>query len=279
MGEITRFAPSPTGRLHLGHALAALVARVRAGEGGHFLLRIEDLDEGRSRPEYVSAIEEDLRWLGLDWARPVWRQSAREQAYGSALERLRQLGLIYPCFCTRSAIAAEVARSAQAPHGPEGLLYPGTCRTMSSSERQDRLLSGQSHALRLDMQAALSLVGRQLRWEDRRAGVQIACPEWFGDVVLARKDALASYHLAVVVDDAAQGVSLVTRGEDLLAATHVHRLLQELLGLPVPHYEHHRLVCDGQGRRLAKRDSARSLEQLRSEGWSAQRVWAALAPI
>ena len=265
--------------MHLGHALAALVAWERSRGGGQFLLRIEDLDEGRSRVEYELGIAEDLRWLGLDWPQPSMRQSQRGLAYADALRQLADQGLVYPCFCTRSEIANEVARSAQAPHGPEGLLYPGTCLALPEKERRGRLERGDAHALRLDMKAALKLVAGALCWKDELRGIQVASPAAFGDVVLARKDALASYHLAVVVDDASQGVTLVTRGEDLFEATHVHRLLQELLGLPVPDYEHHRLICDEQGRRLAKRDESRSLEQLRREGWSPQQVREALMPI
>ncbi|MFP4005060.1 MAG: tRNA glutamyl-Q(34) synthetase GluQRS [Alphaproteobacteria bacterium] len=286
---VTRFAPSPTGPLHLGHAFAALYAH-DAAAGGRFLLRIEDLDRGRSRAEYEQAIHDDLAWLGLTWEMPVMRQSERADAYRAALDRLEAAGLLYPCFCTRKEIQAEIAASAAAPHGPgavsgpnavsgpEGPVYPGTCRALSAGEREERIAAGAPFALRLDMGRALKACPGPLSFEERGAGpggetgVITAAPEPFGDVVLARKDAAAAYHLACVVDDAEQGVTLVTRGEDLFAATHLHRLLQALLGLPVPAYAHHRLIRDETGRRLAKRDDARALATLREQGASAEDV-------
>ncbi len=264
---ITRFAPSPTGRLHLGHAHAALVAADRAAEtGGRFLLRIEDIDAGRCRPEYEAGIFEDLAWLGLTWETPVWRQSEHLESHRAALARLQAEGLLYPCFCTRKDIQAEIAASPSAPQGPDGPLYPGTCRRLDAGARADRLAAGDPHALRLDMAAALARAGGPLDWHDRRAGPQRGRPERFGDVVLARKDTPTSYHLAVTLDDAAQGVTEVTRGEDLFEATHLHRLLQALLGLPVPVWHHHALLTDSTGRRLAKRDDARALATLRADG-------------
>jgi glutamyl-Q tRNA(Asp) synthetase len=263
---VTRFAPSPTGPLHLGHALSAVTAAKLAAEaGGRLLVRIEDLDAGRSRPGFVDAIFTDLEWLGLGWERPIWFQSQRGDAYRAALGRLRGDGLVYPCFCTRADIAREVAASLSAPHGPDGPLYPGTCRTLSDGERYARLAAGHQHSWRLDMATAIGRAG-PLRWRDTDAGRVDARPELFGDVVLARKDAPASYHLAVTVDDAAQGVTMVVRGRDLFHATHVHRLLQALLGLAVPDYHHHALIADADGRRLAKRDRAASLADLRSAG-------------
>lgn len=263
---VTRFAPSPTGPLHLGHALSAVTAaRLAAEAGGRFLVRIEDLDAGRSRPEFVDAIFTDLNWLGLAWERFVWFQSERLGAYGAALDRLRADGLVYPCFCTRADIAREVAASLSAPHGPDGPLYPGTCRALPDAERHARLAAGDAHSWRLDMAAAITRAG-PLTWRDARAGRIDARPDLFGDVVLARKDAPASYHLAVTVDDAAQGVTMVVRGQDLFHATHVHRLLQSLLGLAVPDYHHHALIGDADGRRLAKRDRAASLADLRAAG-------------
>ncbi|MDG5489012.1 tRNA glutamyl-Q(34) synthetase GluQRS [Sphingomonas sp. BGYR3] len=263
---VTRFAPSPTGPLHLGHALSAVTAaRLAAEAGGRFLVRIEDLDAGRSRPEFVDAIFADLNWLGLAWERPVWFQSERLGAYGAALARLRADKLVYPCFCTRADIAREVAASLSAPHGPDGPLYPGTCRALPDAERHAHLAAGDAHSWRLDMAAAIARAG-PLTWRDARTGRVDARPDLFGDVVLARKDAPASYHLAVTVDDAAQGVTLVVRGEDLFHATHVHRLLQSLLGLAVPDYHHHALIGDADGRRLAKRDRAASLADLRAAG-------------
>ncbi len=261
---VTRFAPSPTGLLHLGHAFAAHLAWQRARRaGGKFLLRIEDIDAGRCREEFVAAIIEDLTWLGLDWDGAVRRQSAHLADYQAALDRLAAAGLVYPCFCTRAAIAAEIAGALDAPQGPEGLLYPGTCRSLSAAERSRRVAAGEPYALRLDVAKALAA---PLEWRDETQGVVVAQPLAQGDVVLARKDAPTSYHLAVTVDDALQGVTLVTRGADLFAATHVHRLLQALLGLPTPDYLHHRLLADAAGRRYAKRDRALSLRALRAAG-------------
>lgn len=260
---VTRFAPSPTGLLHLGHAYAALFAR-DAGE--RFLLRIEDIDRTRCRPEFEAAIFEDLAWLGLEWEQPVRRQSEHFAGYGAALAKLDAIGVIYPCFCTRKEIASEIAASTGAPHGPDGPLYPGTCRDRSHDERAARIAAGESYALRLDMAAGAAMAGPLTMVEagERRS----ATPELFGDVVLARKEIPASYHLAVTVDDALQGITLVTRGEDLLPASFVHRLLQVLLSLPEPHYRHHRLLTDAAGKRLAKRDDAQSLRALRERGVS-----------
>jgi len=263
---VTRFAPSPTGLLHLGHAYSALFAWVCArGAGGRFLLRIEDIDRGRCRPEFTGAILEDLAWLGLDWDGPVRRQSQHFADYAQALDRLEVAGLIYPCFCTRAAIQAEIARAGAAPHGAEGPLYPGTCRGLSLDERRARIAAGDGYALRLDMAKAAARAG-PLDWEDSEAGRVAADPLSHGDVVLARKDTPASYHLAVTVDDAIQGVSLVTRGRDLFGATHVHRLLQALLDLPTPRYWHHRLLTDASGKRFAKRDRSLTLRALREAG-------------
>jgi glutamyl-Q tRNA(Asp) synthetase len=269
---VSRFAPSPTGLLHLGHVHSALRAfeAARAG-GGRFLLRIEDIDASRCRPEFEAAIFEDLAWLGLAWEEPVLRQSRRMAEYAKALRRLEDIGALYPCFCSRREIDAEIARSASAPHGPEGALYPGTCRNLDGAERERRRAEGRPFALRLAVARALRLTG-PLSWRDRRQGEIAAAPEALGDVVLARKDAPASYHLAVTVDDAAQGVSLIVRGEDLFHATHVHRLLQALLGLPTPAYEHHPLLRNAAGERLSKRDGALSLRALREAGRSPEEV-------
>jgi glutamyl-Q tRNA(Asp) synthetase len=258
---VTRFAPSPTGYLHLGHAFAALMA---AQAGMHFLVRIEDLDQGRAREEFVSGIFEDLHWLGLTWPTPVLRQSERTNAYRSALERLAAQNLTYPCFCTRKEIMEEIARALEAQHGPDGPLYPGTCRALSPSARADALASGKPYALRLNAGAAAASVG-PLTFAEHGKTCPVD-PLRFGDVVLARKDLPASYHLAVVVDDAYQQVDLVTRGEDLLAAAHIQRLLQALLGLREPAYAHHRLILDDQGRKFSKRDQAVTLRQMRADG-------------
>ncbi len=270
---VTRFAPSPTGLLHLGHAYAALFASAEAqGAGGRFLLRMEDIDLTRVRPEYEDAICEDLRWLGLAWEEPVRRQSEHFSDYRAALDRLATLGVLYPCFCTRKDIQEEIARAGAAPHGPEGPVYPGTCRKLSTQEVAERRAAGRDYALRLDLTKAMAVTGGDLYWEDLTHGEFRADPSSLGDVVLARKETPTSYHLAVVVDDASQGITLVTRGEDLLTATHLHRVLQSLLELPVPKWKHHRLITDEQGRRLAKRDEARSLRALRQQGWTLDRV-------
>ena len=267
-GEVvTRFAPSPTGYLHLGHAYAAWTAWRRAREaGGRFLLRIEDIDPERCRPDFAAAIEADLRWLGLDWDGPVLRQSERLELYAGALQALGTRGLAYPCFCSRADIAREVARSTSAPHGPDDApLYPGTCRRLSSVKRAVLLTEGTPHVLRLDMTAALH-DAPALSFTDEATGDVTAYPAMFGDVVLARRDVAASYHLCATFDDAAQGVTLVTRAEDLREAAHLHRLLQHLKDWPAPRYAHHALLRDGEGRRLSKRDNAISVRALRASG-------------
>jgi glutamyl-Q tRNA(Asp) synthetase len=277
-GPVTRFAPSPTGLLHLGHAYAAKVARdlARSGEG-IFLLRFEDIDHTRVRPDYYEGIEEDLHWLGLDWDGQALRQSDRSAAYASALDRLREIGAVYPCFCTRREIEEEVARMVNAPQGPEGALYPGTCRRISGTESSGRMAAGDQPAWRLDASRATEMAGL-LAFTDLRCGTIRVDPGLLGDIVLARKDIGTSYHLAVVVDDAFQGVTHVTRGEDLLPSTHVHRLLQTLLGLPEPLYLHHRLITDERGIRLAKRHDALSLRSMRKEGYSPDDVFSKLGP-
>ncbi|MER2520761.1 MAG: glutamate--tRNA ligase family protein [Bdellovibrionales bacterium] len=320
---LTRFAPSPTGYLHLGHAYSALFAFETAKrKDGKFLLRIEDIDPTRCKPEFTEAIFEDLRWLGLSWEEPVRKQSEHMADYAQALAKLHSLGVLYPCACTRADIAREVKESAHAPHlpphGPDGPIYPGTCRKKVSAlekselsiwqaqrkaprppqegegfgvrvesgfKRQTRPLTptlspsrGQgSHATltepanaisanwRLDIAKALQLTG-PLFWHDRDKGRIEAHPEDFGDVVLARKDVPTSYHLSVTVDDHLQGITLVTRGEDLFRATDIHRLLQALLGYETPDYRHHPLLKDASGKRFAKRDKALALRDLRANG-------------
>ena len=269
---VTRFAPSPTGLLHLGHAYAALFAWRRArAAGGRFLLRIEDIDEGRCREEFVTALMADLRWLGIGWDGEVRRQSRQLDDYRAALGRLDAAGLIYPCFCTRAAIKGEIARALDAPQGPEGSLYLGTCRALAPSARAERIAAGAPFALRLDVAQATARTG-PLDWEDEAVGTVAADPLALGDVVLARKDAPTSYHLAVSVDDASQGVTLVTRGDDLFASTHIHRLLQALLGLPTPRYCHHAVLTDAAGRRYAKRDRSLTLRALREAGRTPEEV-------
>ena len=250
--DVTRFAPSPNGSLHLGHAFSAIVAHDLARErGGRFLLRVEDIDGARSRPELAEEFRADLAWLGLEWTE-VAPQSSRLASYEAAAERLRAMGFLYPCTCTRGEIAA----AAQA-QGPEGPVYPGTCRENGAREGEA--------AWRLDVAKALAFTG-PLKWDDALAGIQEARPDLAGDPVLVRKDAPASYHLAATIDDAADGVTLVTRGRDLFPATHVHRLLQDLLGLPVPRWHHHPLLVEPDGRKLAKRRGSPALRDLRLAG-------------
>jgi len=272
--HVTRFAPSPTGYLHIGHAYSALFAFEAARRsGGRFHLRIEDIDGQRCRGEFERAILDDLRWLGLLWDGDIERQSRNFDLYAQALERLAELGVLYPCFCSRKRIRAEIEESGRAPHGPSGEpLYPGICRALGMDERDCRIANGEPYAWRLDVEKALAVTG-PLLWYDCRAGWIEADARALGDVVLARKDTPASYHLAVVVDDHRQGVNLVTRGEDLFHATHIHRLLQALLGLASPRYYHHNLVADGSGQRLAKRNRAVTLRHLRDIGKTPAEVW------
>jgi len=277
---ITRFAPSPTGYLHLGHAYAAWQAWRRARQsGGRFLLRIEDIDPDRCRPEYTDAILEDLRWLGLHWDGEVLVQSRRLPLYQACLQSLADRRLIYPCFCSRADIRRELAASASAPHAPDGApLYPGTCPPLSADERAARLASGTPHAWRLNVTRALD-GAPPLHFTEEGIGEIPARPHLFGDIILARRDAPASYHLCVTHDDAAQGVTLVTRGEDLREATHVQRLLQHLMGWQVPLYAHHDLIRDAEGRRLSKRDGGETLRALRAAGTSASDITARFCPL
>lgn len=272
----TRFAPSPSGWLHLGHAYSARFGwDVARKTDGRFLLRIDDLDRIRSRPEYDVGIFEDLAWLGLDWDPEVRRESEHLADYQAAVDRLVREKLAYPCFCSRREIRAEIARMGAAPHGPEGPHYPGTCRGLTRAEQQDRVAAGAVPAIRLDTSKAMAKAGA-LTWTDREAGQIVARPDRFGDPVIGRKDGGAAYHIAVVIDDAAQDVTLVTRGQDLFQSTHLHRLLQALLDLPVPDYWHHRLILDEAGNRLAKRSDALAIRTLRANGMGPEQVWARL---
>jgi len=272
----TRFAPSPTGYLHLGHAYAAKAAHDFARQcGGEFLLRFEDIDTTRVLDKYYGAIKEDLNWLGIQWDAPPVHQLDRLPAYMEALERLKTLGVVYPCFCTRRAIQDEIARMGNAPHGPEGVLYPGICKNLTAEKWGDRVKAGEAHCWRLNVEKATGLCG-PLTFTDRFKGITDVDLALLGDVVLARKDIATSYHLAVVVDDAMQGISDVTRGEDLLTSTHVHRILQSLLKLPEPVYHHHRLIADASGKRLAKRNDAMSIRALRDQGRSPSEIMAGL---
>lgn len=275
----TRFAPSPTGPLHLGHAYAALVARDLAEHhGGSFLLRFEDIDRTRVRPEYYNLIEEDLGWLGVTWDEEPLRQSDRLETYADALSALQEQGIIYPCFCTRRAIADEVSRMTNAPHGPEGPVYPGTCRSISADERTAKISTGEPHSWRLDSAKAAESCG-DLTFQDLLLGTIAVNLDTMGDVILARRDIATSYHLAVVTDDAGQKVTLISRGEDLLSSTHIHRILQDLLGYPEPLYLHHELVCDAAGERLATRNDALSIASLRSSGYTPAEVLERLPPM
>lgn len=277
---VTRFAPSPTGRLHVGHAWSALMAHDMAwASGGALRLRIEDIDGGRSRPEHMAGILEDLAWLGLEWEGDVVFQSQRLQAYAQALDGLRAKGLIYPCFCTR----ADIQASLTAPHGPDAAIYPGTCRRLPPVERAARIEVGEPHAWRIDMARAAAMAG-PLTWRslpfphnpNAEATPVTAHPTAHGDVVLARKDAPASYHLSCTIDDAAMGVTHILRGDDLRGATDIHRLLQALLDLPSPLYIHHPLLVGPDGKRLAKRDGSIALADLRAAGADPAELAAAL---
>lgn len=281
----TRFAPSPTGPLHLGHAFSALVGAARAkAADGEFLVRIEDLDQSRARPHWEAQIHDDLAWLGLRYPRPVMRQSERGPAYAAALTRLWQAGLLFRCTCSRRDIEAALSAPQEgAPLlGPDGLVYPGTCRPAPGTAPSGPLPA--DGAVRLNMSAAVQLTGPVAFSETGRPppGTVSVAPETLvrgaGDVVLRRRDGMAAYHLAVVVDDADQGITEVPRGEDLFEATAIHVVLQRLLGLPTPAYHHHRLIRDAAGKRLAKRDEARSLAPLRDAGWTPADVRRAVGP-
>jgi glutamyl-Q tRNA(Asp) synthetase len=270
MPPVFRFAPSPNGYLHLGHALSALInADMAKAAGGRLLLRIEDIDEARCRPDYEAAIYEDLAWLGVVWQEPVQRQSEHYGDYRAALGKLEAMGLIYPSFESRAEIAALVAARetrSRWPRDPDGApLYPGNAKAMAPAARKLRMDAGKPYALRLDMTAALSRAG-QLTWSEAEEGEIGADPSVWGDVILARKEMPTSYHLSVVVDDAAQGVTDIVRGRDLFQSTSVHRLLQALLGLPAPRYRHHRLILDADGKKLSKSTAATGLRELRAQG-------------
>lgn len=275
---VLRFAPSPNGRLHLGHAFSALfTGRAAACLGGAFLLRIEDIDPVRSKPEFVEGIFEDLAWLGLEWPEPVLHQSARMSLYEAAAEKLKELDLLYPCFCSRRAIAG----AAQGVDPDGSPLYPGICRVLTLAQAEDRIARGERPQWRLKMDQALALAGRlevacapasgpDALWHE--AASRNADPARWGDAVLVRKDTPTSYHLSVVVDDAAQGITHVTRGKDLFAATDLHVLLQRLLGRSSPIYCHHRLLRDEEGQKLAKSKGSPSLKNLRENGTAAAEV-------
>ena len=270
--SVWRFAPSPNGLLHLGHAYSALRNFEGARRsGGRFLLRIEDIDSGRSRPEFEAAIYEDLAWLGLDWETPVRRQSEHLGEYALAVDRLKNRGVVYPCFCTRAEISRAAEGQADWPRDPDGApLYPGTCKRMKRDRREAFLMAGRHAAMRLDMPDACARLEQTLGWREFGEGEDCrdvrAEPQLWGDVIVARRDIPTSYHLAVVIDDALQGVTDVARGMDLFHATSVHRLLQALLDLPAPNYRHHRLILDEEGDKLAKSRGSTTLRDLRAAG-------------
>jgi glutamyl-Q tRNA(Asp) synthetase len=269
---VTRFAPSPTGELHLGSAYSAWVAwqRARAADG-RFLLRIEDIDIRRCRPEYEAGILTDLHWLGFDWDGEVRRQSEHFATYGRVLDQLDKRGLIYPCFCSRADIAAMIAASVGAPHGLLGPRYHGTCRALLLPERRARIAAGQEFCLRFDVLRAVRQIEPYHFFDETHGRIE-GEPLLLGDFVIARKDTPTSYHLSVTVDDHLQGVTLVTRGEDLLASTHAQVLLQKVLGYDTPRYAHHRLLANPGGRRFAKRDRDKTIRSLRESGMTADAV-------
>ncbi|MDA8726346.1 tRNA glutamyl-Q(34) synthetase GluQRS [Alphaproteobacteria bacterium] len=279
---VTRFAPSPNGWLHLGHAYSALTAaRAAQDAGGDFLLRIEDIDVGRARPHFVEGIYQDLDWLGLAWLEPVMLQSTRFAVYQAALAKLREQELVYPCWATRGDILAAIEAHKDWPRDPDGApLYPGLYRDLPESRRKQLMWEGKPYCWRLDMTKARARVSEQLSYKECHGQPETLPldPSAFGDVVLARKDVPTSYHLAVVIDDAAQGVTQVTRGQDLQPATAIHVLLQKLLELPQPDYLHHPLVRDVTGRRLSKQAGDNGFRNLRQEGMSADAVMALLPP-
>ena len=275
----TRFAPSPTGHLHLGHAYAAQVAwQLAQSLDGDFLVRFEDIDHTRVRDEFYRSTLDDLKWLGFHPFPEPQSQLDHLEDYQRALEILQTLGVVYPCFCSRRDIQSEIENMPRAPHGPEGPLYPGTCRHLSHAERKAKESTSQPPVWRLDATKAAEITG-PLTFSDGRLGTFSVDPHLLGDVILARRDIGTSYHLAVVLDDARQQITHVTRGKDLLSSTHIHRLLQTLLELPEPQYLHHVLVTDDAGHRLAKRDAARSLHQLREQGSSPREILAMLPPM
>ncbi len=270
---VTRFAPSPTGLLHKGHAYSALMAYNYAQKhNGTFILRIEDIDTTRCKPEFIDAIYEDLHWLGIRWQSPVRVQSDHMDDYQATLNTLQKLGIAYPCFCTRKDIQKEIENAGNAPHGPEGIIYPGICRNLSLNEQSSRIADREAHAWRLNLEKALNTINQEIHWYDELHGSQMAHPRELGDIVLSRKDTPTSYHLSVTTDDALQGITHIVRGDDLFHATHIHVVLQKLLGLHQPRYIHHPLLTDKTGKRFAKRDKAETLKSIRASGISAAQL-------
>jgi len=270
---VTRFAPSPTGLLHVGHAFSAMLAfQLARSTGGQLLLRIEDIDGPRSKPEFEAAIYKDLQWLGIDWDGEVLRQSTRKPAYEDAIAQLRQRDVLYPCFCNRREINEELETLVSAPHTPAPV-YGGRCSELSKQEIERRVQNGELHALRLDLKRSLQQLGKVHGWDETDGSHHVLGDYLRGDEVIARKDIGISYHLASVVDDAHQGVNVIVRGEDIRESTAIHRVLQDLLGFSIPIYEHHCLISDGKGERLAKRRGSESLASLRESGVRPEDLW------
>ena len=268
MSRVTRFAPSPTGYLHLGHAYSAIFAQKLAKNASdQFLLRIEDIDPTRCRKEFEQGIFADLKWLGLDWLEPVRKQSEHLDDYLLALAKLDEENLVYPCFCTRAKITEEIERAGIAPSGYGEAVYPGICKKLTAAEIEELTEKGQVPALRLDMAAAFRRTG-VIEWKDHEKGKVRSDPRVHGDIVLARKDIKTSYHLSATIDDHLQGITLVTRGEDLAGVTDIHRLLQEILNLNEPEYLHHKILNDKRGKKLSKRSSSTSIQSLRGAGYT-----------
>ena len=274
---VTRFAPSPSGYLHLGHAYSAIFAYKIAKENdGKFILRMEDIDKTRCKTKFEQAIFEDLEWLGLKWDNPVRRQSEHFAYYQEALQKLKHRALIYPCFCTRSDILTEIMSANAAPHKGTSLIYPGTCRHLPVNVRKTKILNNENYSLRLDSERALNL-SNSLYWQEHSLGKIKVKAKYFNDIIIARKDVPTSYHLAVTLDDHIQGITLVTRGEDLFESTHIQRVIQSLLGLRVPIYRHHQLLKNSKGKRFAKRNYSVTLRHLRESGYSGDSLWKAMA--
>ena len=264
--EITRFAPSPTGFLHLGHAFAAMYAYRAATTNGKFLLRIEDIDLYRCKKIYEENIYIDLDWLGIKWEKPVLKQTNNKKEYSEAIYELDKLGLVYPCFCSRSKVNKEISYSLSAPQSKIYKTYSGRCRSLSSKEIEERKKNNEKFCLRLNMTKAIDYCGKSLTFFEKKLGEVKINPSIFGDIILSRKDINTSYHLSVTIDDSTQGISLVTRGKDLFESTYIHRLLQCLLNLSTPKYDHHNLILDNNGKKLSKRDSSISIKSIRETG-------------
>jgi len=273
---VTRFAPSPSGYLHLGHAYSAIFAyKIAKENNGKFILRMEDIDTTRCKRKYEEAILEDLEWLGLKWSNPVRRQSEHLAYYQEALQKLKCMGLLYPCFCTRSDILTEIMSATDAPHNRTSFIYPGTCRHLPFNIQKTKLCNNKNHSFRLDIQKAIKS-SKPLYWEEFSKKKIRVKADYFGDIVIARKDIPTSYHLAVTLDDHIQDISLVTRGADLFESTHIQRMIQSLLGLQVPIYRHHQLLKTSKGKRFAKRNRSLTLRNLRKSGYAPDSIWKAM---